>query len=415
MPQAQNPVKDTIFQADEPDTHPLSPEELARYSRHLLLPEVGPEGQKRLKKSRVLIVGAGGLGSPLLMYLAAAGVGEIGIADFDTVDVTNLQRQVAHGTEGVGMPKALSARQRIASLNPHVHVRLETEALTRENALSLIAGYDAVADGTDNFPSRYLINHACALLGIPDIYGSIHQFEGQASVFDSTRGPCYQCLFREPPPAEMAPGCGEAGVLGVVPGIIGCIQAAEVLKVLLGIGSPLYGRLLRFEALAMRFREFAFDKDPHCPVCGSQGGGIPTAPLPDYAALCGFPAAGESFGAERITAPELLSRMAGGEVFRFLDVRNPNEHVMGQVEGACSVPLAEMVRQGNADTQRPVLQRFLAEAGERGEAVVVVCKNGVRSRLAIRALRKGGYAGRLLDLADGLNGWAKADGSLICY
>ena len=394
------------------EAQPLSPEEMTRYSRHLLLPEVGVEGQKKLKNSRVLIVGAGGLGSPLLMYLAAAGVGEIGIADFDTVDTTNLQRQVAHGTENVGLPKAFSAQQRIASLNPHVHVHLENARLTHDNALAIISRYDAVADGTDNFPSRYLLNHACALLGKPDIYGSIHRFEGQVSVFHTSRGPCYQCLFREPPPAGMTPACGEAGVLGVVPGIVGCLQASEVIKVLLGIGTPLYGRLLRLDALAMRFRELAFTKNPDCSVCGS----TPTSSLPDYEALCGFSAPDAPLDAKEITARALHDRLSNGEPFHILDVRTPAEHLMGLIQGAFAMPLAEITRWATSTPPPETLIPPLSHLAATRQPVVVVCKNGVRSRLAIQTLRNAGYPHPLLNLTDGMNGWARdVDKGMVVY
>ena len=390
----------------------LSSEEMTRYSRHLLLPEVGIEGQKKLKNSRVLIVGAGGLGSPLLMYLAAAGVGEIGIADFDTVDTTNLQRQVAHGTENVGLPKAVSAQQRIASLNPHVHVHLENARVTHTNALAILSRYDAIADGTDNFPSRYLLNHACALLGKPDIYGSIHRFEGQVSVFDTTRGPCYQCLFREPPPPGMTPACGETGVLGVVPGIIGCLQATEVIKVLLGIGTPLYGRLLRLDALTMRFRELAFAKNSDCPVCGS----TPTSSLPDYEALCGFPASDALFEDEEITARALYDRLRNGEPFHFLDVRTPAEHIMGIIKGALAIPLADITRWATATPPPETLFPPLSHLATARQPVVVVCKNGVRSRLAIQTLRNAGHPHPLLNLSDGMNGWARdVDKGMVVY
>src|SRR5262245_42481714 len=263
----------------------LAPDEILRYSRHLILPDVGVEGQRRLKAARVLVVGVGGLGSPLALYLAAAGVGTLGLVDFDAVDLTNLQRQILHGTGDVGRPKLASARERIADTNPHVQLESYETRLTSANALEILRGYDLVVDGTDNFATRYLVNDACVLLGIPNVYGSIFRFEGQASVFATAEGPCYRCLYREPPPPGLVPSCAEGGVLGVLPGLIGVIQANEAIKLILGIGEPLIGRFLIYDALKMRFRELKLRKDPECPVCGTH----PTVTkLIDYEQFCGI-------------------------------------------------------------------------------------------------------------------------------
>ncbi len=311
----------------------LNAEETMRYSRHLILPEVGMEGQKKLKAARVLCIGAGGLGSPVAMYLAAAGVGTLGIVDFDVVDYSNLQRQILHGTPDVGRPKLQSAKDRIQSLNPHVKVETYDTAVTSANALDLFKGYDVIVDGTDNFPTRYLVNDACVLLGIPNAYGSIFRFEGQASVFATKEGPCYRCLYPEPPPPGLVPSCAEGGVLGVLPGIVGCIQANETLKLILGIGEPLIGRFLVFDALRMKFRELKLRKDPDCPVCGTH----PTVTaLIDYEQFCGVgpanadateasPMSGSSANQE-ITVLELKARLDKGEDLFILDVREPHEY-----------------------------------------------------------------------------------------
>ena len=293
----------------------LSRDELLRYSRHLILPEVGLEGQRRLKASSVLVVGAGGLGSPLALYLAAAGVGRIGLVDFDRVDESNLQRQILHGSSSVGRPKLESARERLADLNPHVQIECHETRLVRDNAFEILEGYEVVADGTDNFPTRYLVNDACALLGKPNVHGSIFRFEGQVSVFDASRGPCYRCLYPEPPPPGLVPSCAEGGVLGVLPGVIGVLQGVEAIKLLLGIGDPLIGRLLLFDALAMSFRELVLRKDPACPLCGERPS---IRELVDYENFCGIaPAPGEAGGAEaeswEIDARELQALRERGE------------------------------------------------------------------------------------------------------
>src|ERR671920_759375 len=304
----------------------LSNEEIARYSRHLIMPEVALEGQKQLKAAKVLTVGTGGLGSPLALYLAAAGIGTIGIVDFDVVDESNLQRQIIHGTSDVGRPKVESAYEKIKDINPNVEVRVHEEALTSENALEIFEDYDVIVDGTDNFPTRYLVNDACVLLGKPNAYGSIFRFEGQASVFATKDGPCYRCLYPEPPPPGLVPSCAEGGVLGVLPGVIGTIQATETVKLILGAGQPLIGRLLLYDALQMRFRELKLRRDPECPACGDH----PTIhELIDYDQFCGVvpaqaqPAGG---GVPEITVQELKAKFDRGEDVYVLDVREPNEY-----------------------------------------------------------------------------------------
>src|SRR5918999_1588246 len=298
----------------------LSNEEIARYSRHLIMPEVALEGQKQLKAAKVLTVGTGGLGSPLALYLAAAGVGTIGIVDFDVVDESNLQRQIIHGTSDVGRPKVQSAYEKIKGINPNVEVRIHEEALTSENALEIIEDYDVIVDGTDNFPTRCLVNDACVILNKPNVYGSIFRFEGQASVFWAERGPCYRCLYPEPPPPGLVPSCAEGGVLGVLPGIIGTIQANETIKLILGKGEPLIGRFLIFDALRMKFRELKLRKDPDCPVCGTH----PTVTkLIDYDQFCGVGAASHPHEGDIVTddmtAPELKERLDRGEPIFVLD------------------------------------------------------------------------------------------------
>src|SRR6516162_6521895 len=302
----------------------LSPNEVARYSRHLIMPEVGMEGQQRLKAASVLLIGAGGLGSPLGLYLAAAGLGRIGLVDYDVVDFSNLQRQIIHGTPDVGRPKLQSAKDRIAAINPEVRLDLYETRLTSANALAIFAPYDIIIDGTDNFPTRYLVNDACVLLGKPNVYGSIFRFDGQASVFYPGRGPCYRCLYPEPPPPGEVPSCAEGGVLGILPGLIGCIQATEAVKLILGQGSPLIGRLLLYDALQMSFREFKVRRNPRCPVCGDR----PTVTkLIDYEQFCGV-GRGEAPAAAvdgETTVEELKTRLDRGERVFILDVRNPEE------------------------------------------------------------------------------------------
>jgi sulfur-carrier protein adenylyltransferase/sulfurtransferase len=382
----------------------LSSQEVARYSRHLIMPEVGMEGQKRLKASSVLLVGAGGLGSPLALYLAAAGVGRLGLIDFDVVDFSNLQRQVLHGTADVGRPKLQSAKDRIAAINPEVRVDLYETHLTSANAFQLIEPYDLVIDGTDNFPTRYLVNDACVLLGRPNVYGSIFRFEGQASVFYPGKGPCYRCLYPEPPPPGEVPSCAEGGVLGILPGLIGCIQATEGVKLLLGRGTPLIGRLLLYDALEMSFREFKVRRNPNCPVCGDK----PTVTkLIDYEQFCGIrgeetttmQANGQSSG--EIAPEELKRRLDAGEKPFILDVRNPPEYEICRIAGSTLIPL-------------PTLPQRLNEL-ERERELIVHCKSGMRSQQAIGILRQAGFT-NLKNLTGGILAWAdKIDPTLAKY
>ncbi|MBX6363476.1 MAG: molybdopterin-synthase adenylyltransferase MoeB [Gemmatimonadetes bacterium] len=383
----------------------LSRLELARYARHLALEEVGIEGQRRLKAARVLVVGAGGLGSPVALYLAAAGVGTIGLVDFDEVDATNLQRQILYGVSDVGRPKTEAAAARLADLNPHVRVVRHDGRLTRESALDVVAGYDVVVDGTDNFPTRYLVNDACVLLGKPYVYGSILRFEGQVSVFWGARGPCYRCLFREPPPPGLVPSCAEGGVLGVLPGIIGTLQALEALKLILGRGETLVGRLVLFDALAFQFRELKLRKAADCPICGEN----PTiTELIDYDFFCGVvPETPSSdpdaaFPAE-LTPAELKARLDRGERVQLVDVREPFEWEIASLAayGARLIPLGE-------------LGGRLAELDPEGD-VVVYCLSGARSAAACRRLRAAGFR-RVANLAGGIRAWTdQIDPSLARY
>ena len=326
----------------------LSPEEIKRYSRHLIMPEMGMDGQRKLKASSVLCIGAGGLGSPAAMYLAAAGIGRLGIVDFDVVDFSNLQRQLLHTTNDVGRTKLESAKDKVVALNPHVQVDTYEEALSSENAMRLFKGYDVILDGTDNFPTRYLVNDACVLSGIPNAYGSIFRFEGQASVFATKDGPCYRCLYPEPPPPGLVPSCAEGGVLGVLPGVIGVIQATESIKLVTGIGEPLIGRFLIYDALKMRFRELKLKKDPECPVCGPN----PTVTkLIDYEQFCGVrpePQQAQTTGAAvndwEITPVDLKKKLDAGETPFILDVREPNEYQINRIAGSTLIPLGELPR-----------------------------------------------------------------------
>ncbi|MCC6349863.1 MAG: molybdopterin-synthase adenylyltransferase MoeB [Candidatus Eisenbacteria bacterium] len=369
----------------------LTREELRRYGRHLTLPEVGLDGQRRLKAGSVLLVGAGGLGSPAALYLAAAGVGRLGIVDFDAVDESNLQRQVAHGTSAIGRPKLDSMRERLADLNPHVAIEPHAVHLKRGNALEIVERYDVVVDGTDNFATRYLVNDACALLGKPNVYGSILRFEGQASVFDAARGPCYRCLFPAPPPPGLVPSCAEAGVLGVLPGVIGAIQANEAIKLLLGEGETLLGRLLLYDAWSLTFRELVLRKDPECPLCGR----APTIrALVDYEKLCGTkpPPAPAGVVRERVTAPELAAMRREGAAFTLLDVREPAELAISRLDGATHIPMGVLpVRAHELDAARPV---------------VVFCHHGVRSLHAARWLRANGFTD-VRDLEGGIEAWSR--------
>src|SRR5215211_217304 len=375
----------------------LSNEEIARYSRHLIMPEVGVEGQRRLKAARVLMIGTGGLGAPTGMYLAAAGVGTLGVVDFDVVDASNLQRQIVHGTKDVGRPKIESARDRLNDINPHVRIEAYETRLTSENALELFREYDMVVDGTDNFPTRYLVNDACVLTGKPNVYGSIFRFEGQASVFWAARGACYRCLYPEPPPPGLVPSCAEGGVLGVLPGIIGAIQANEAIKLILGGGEPLINRLLLFDAWKLRFRELKLRKDPACPVCGEN----PTVrELIDYEEFCGLrPQPTTSTTSqeaqkqmEEITATELKERIDRGDDLQLIDVREPNEYDIAHIPGTLLIPLGQVTeRMGEID---------------EGRETVVHCKGGVRSARAIEALTRSGFKGKLVNLKGGITAWS---------
>ncbi|HEX3866381.1 MAG TPA: molybdopterin-synthase adenylyltransferase MoeB [Gemmatimonadaceae bacterium] len=375
----------------------LSNAEILRYSRHLILPDVALVGQQRLKRSRVLLIGAGGLGSPLALYLAAAGVGTLGLVDFDVVDVTNLQRQILHGTKDVGRSKLASARDRIADVNPHVHVESYETRLTSANALEILRDYDVIVDGTDNFATRYLTNDACVLLGKPNVYGSIYRFEGQVSVFATSTGPCYRCLFREPPPPGLVPSCAEGGVLGVLPGIVGTLQATEVIKLLLGIGEPLIGRLLLIDALGAGFRKVSLRRDPLCPACGTRV----ITELADYDAFCGVAAADEANGVPEILPSALAERLAVRGDVDLIDVREPYEWEIARIPGARLVPLGD-------------LAASMADFDDTRD-LVVHCKSGARSAKAVRQLRAAGLT-RVWNLAGGIARWsADVDPSVPKY
>jgi sulfur-carrier protein adenylyltransferase/sulfurtransferase len=374
----------------------LTNDEFKRYSRHLIMPEVGVDGQKKLKAAKVLCIGAGGLGSPVAMYLAAAGVGTLGLVDFDVVDFSNLQRQILHGTPDVGRSKLASAKDRLNAINPEVKIETYETALSSQNALDLFGPYDVIVDGTDNFPTRYLVNDACVLLGKPNAYGSIFRFEGQASVFGMKDGPCYRCLYPEPPPPGLVPSCAEGGVLGVLPGVIGTIQAMETIKLILGIGEPLVGRFLIFDALRMKFRELKLRKDPDCPVCGTH----PTVThLIDYEQFCGIhPAAPEpapvttasSANPTEITSVELKERLDRGDALKIVDVREPNEYQINRIPGSTLIPLGDVPkRYGELDPD---------------EEIVVHCKMGGRSAKAAAFLRSVGFK-NVLNLKGGILDW----------
>jgi adenylyltransferase/sulfurtransferase len=370
----------------------LSNDEIARYSRHLIMPEVGLEGQRRLKAASVLMIGTGGLGAPSGMYLAAAGVGRIGVVDFDVVESSNLQRQIIHGTADVGRPKIESARDRLRDINPHIEIETHDTRLTSENAIRLFQNYNLIVDGTDNFPTRYLVNDACVLLGKPNVYGSIFRFEGQASVFWAEKGACYRCLYPEPPPPGLVPSCAEGGVLGVLPGIVGAIQANETIKLILGAEDTLINRLLLFDAWQMKFRELKLRKDPLCPICGDS----PTIKeLIDYEEFCGLrqvPTKSEENSLEEITATQLKQRLDEGRDLQIIDVREPSEYEIARMPGTKLIPLGQVVtRLNEIDPSRET---------------VVHCKGGVRSAKAIEALKKAGYPGRLLNLRGGITAWS---------
>ena len=382
----------------------LTPNELRRYQRHLTLPEVGVDGQKKLKAASVLLVGAGGLGSPLALYLAAAGVGRLGLVDFDVVEETNLQRQVLYGTKDVGRSKLASARDRLLDLNPYVQLDLHEIRLTSDNALALLADYDLVADGTDNFPTRYLVNDASVLTGTPNIYASIFQFEGQVSVFGLPEGPCYRCLYPEPPPPGLVPSCAEGGVLGILPGFVGTLQVTEVIKLLLGIGEPLVGRLLLIDALSTTFRTLKVRKNPECPICGAH----PTVTeLIDYEAFCGLPANGAAPSAEQavpeVTVHDLKARRDLGETPFVLDVRKPFEAEIASLGADQLIPVEDL-----ADRLGEVQAR-------RDQEIVVHCRSGVRSARAVRLLHEAGFT-HAVNLQGGILAWSdEIDPSVLKY
>jgi len=365
----------------------LSLEEIRRYGRHLIIPEVGLAGQKKLKAARVLVVGVGGLGSPISLYLAAAGVGHIGIVDFDVVDESNLQRQIIYTTKDVKKPKLQAAKERLTAMNPYIEVETYETRLTSENALDIIKNYDIVVDGTDNFPTRYLVNDACALLGKPNVYGSIFRFDGQVSVFDARRGPCYRCLYPEPPPPGLVPSCAEGGVLGVLPGVVGALQAMETIKLIVGIGDPLIGRLLLFDGLHMSFTELKVRKDPNCKLCGQN----PTIrELIDYEAFCGVSQSQDT--GMHITPEELHGKLQKGEKIFLLDVREPVEYEICHLENAVMIPLSKLPEKVN--------QLSLTDE------IVVYCHTGVRSSMAVKLLRDLGFR-RVRNLAGGIDAWAE--------
>jgi adenylyltransferase/sulfurtransferase len=384
-----------------PQAATLSNDEILRYSRHLIMPEVGMAGQQKLKAARVLCIGAGGLGSPLALYLAAAGVGTLGLVDFDVVDLTNLQRQIIHTTDDVGRPKLDSAAEKLTAMNPFINVcKFETK-LTSANALDILRQFDIVADGTDNFPTRYLVNDACVLTGKPNVYASIFRFEGQASVFATGHGPCYRCLYPEPPPPGLVPSCAEGGVLGILPGLLGVIQATEVIKLILGSGEPLIGRLLLVDALAMRFRELRLRKNPECPVCGANR---TIRELIDYNQFCGI--RGESQEAPLISAvpeirpEELKAKLDAGDDVFILDVREPHEYQICNIGGHL-IPLGDLpARMNELDSSREI---------------VAHCRSGVRSAKAVTLLRQAGF-GKVTNLAGGILAWSdKVDPTVPKY
>jgi adenylyltransferase/sulfurtransferase len=378
----------------------LTNEEVARYSRHLILPEVGVAGQLKLKQAKVAMIGAGGLGAPLGLYLAAAGVGRIGLVDFDVVDVSNLQRQVIHGTRDIGRKKLDSAADRMRDINPHIEIDKFDTGLTSENALEILRDYDVVVDGTDNFPTRYLVNDACVLLKKPNVYGSIFRFEGQATVFAYQDGPCYRCLYPEPPPPGLVPSCAEGGVLGILPGVIGVIQATEAVKIILGIGETLKGRLLLYDALIMRFRELKLRRDRECPVCGDN----PTLKhLIDYQEFCGVKAVANPVPAPDgvIDPVEVKSKLDRGDKFLLLDVREPHEYQIARIEGATLIPLGQLpARLGELD---------------KNTEIVAHCKMGGRSQQAVDLMKQQGFT-NVRNMTGGINAWSdKVDKSVPKY
>src|SRR5438067_12811423 len=376
----------SIVEAERISDVGLTKEELQRYSRHLIMPEVTAEGQKRLKAARVLCIGAGGLGSPAALYLAAAGVGKLGLVDFDRVDLTNLQRQILHGTKDVGRSKLASARDRLHDINPDIEVELHDCRFSSENAEQIVADYDVIADGSDNFATRYLSNDVCVFAGKPNLYGSVFRFEGQTTVFAPLLGgPCYRCLCPEPPPPESVPNCAQAGVLGVLPGIIGMLQAIETIKLIIGIGEPLIGRLLHFDALKVKFRELNLRRDAQCPICGEN----PTIFSPiDYEQFCGLR---EDETIPGISAHEVKRKMDAREAFDLIDVREPFEYEIARIEGAKLIPLREIA--GRADEL------------QREQTIVVDCHSGGRSAEAVRLLQQRGFT-NIYNLEGGIDAWS---------
>src|ERR1035437_1560849 len=373
---------------------PLNQEEILRYSRHLIMPEVGVEGQEKLKKASILLIGCGGLGSPLSMYLSAARVGRLGLVDFDLTDFTNLQRQVAFGTQDVGRPKVAATKDRITSINPNGQVTTYKTQLPSDNVMEIFKDYDIIIDGTDNFPTRYLVNDACVFLHKPNVYGSIFRFEGQATIFWADKGPCYRCLYPEPPPPRMVPSCAEGGVLGILPGTFGLIQATEAIKLILGKGDSLVGRLLLYNAMDMKFREVKLQKDPECPVCGTN----PTiTKLIDYEQFCGIAlgqeeATVQTNGIHEITAKELKAIIDRKDKFVLVDVREPHEYQIAKIPGSRLIPLGEVSQRANElDT---------------ADDIVVHCRSGARSAKAIAVLQKMGFK-RLRNLKGGILAWSQ--------
>lgn len=367
---------------------PLTSEEVHRFGRHLIMPEFGVDAQRRLKAGSVLLIGLGGLGSPAALYLAAAGVGRIGLVDADVVEATNLQRQVIHGASSLGQLKTQSAAARMMELNPDLVIERHDVRLSIDNALDLVAAYDVIIDGTDNFPTRYLVNDACVKLGKPNVFGSVLRFDGQLSVFDARTGPCYRCMFPEPPPLEYAPNCAEAGVLGVLPGIIGALQATEAIKLLTGVGTPMTGRMLIYDGLDLSFNTIEIAKDPACPVCSQHHGDVV---LRETVMVCAAPV-GKS-----ISSRDLLARLAAQDGVLVLDVRNPSEWLAGMIPGARGLPKPELESQLNQAGQPPV---------PKERDIVVVCQSGIRSSAAIKSLVASGYdAGRLYSLEQGMAAW----------
>jgi len=379
-------MKRSIIEDERSNAMQLSPAELQRYSRHLMMPEVTPDGQRRLKAARVLCIGAGGLGSPAAVYLAAAGMGTIGIVDFDDVDLSNLQRQILHGTKDIGRDKLESARDRLHDINPEIDVQLHKCRFSSENAPQLVSRYDVIVDGSDNFPTRYLSNDVCVLARKPNVYGSVFRFEGQTTVFaPHLGGPCYRCLFPEPPPPDSVPNCAQAGVLGVLPGIIGMLQAIEAIKMIVGVGESLVGRLLHFDALKARFRELNLRRDPECPVCGEN----PTIFSPiDYEQFCG---ARDEEAIPTMSAHELKQKMDAREPFELIDVRETFEYEIARIDGARLIPLGEIAER--------------ADELPRDRPIVVHCHSGRRSAEAVRLLQQRGF-GNIYNLEGGIDAWS---------